>query len=155
MTENNIKKIVSNNCEICAFRNPKPTVTGVIINSDRKVLLSKRTIEPFAGWWDLVGGYMSEKETPEEALRREIKEELGVGCKSLKLLDFFPGEASYKQYKYPVISICYLVELDSENFNLDTSEIGEARWFSAAELPQIAFDSNVKIIEYVKTRGII
>ena len=98
---------------------------------------------------------MNEKETPEEALRREIKEELGVSCKSLKLLDFFPGNATYKHYEYPVISICYLAKLDSENFNLDTSEIGEARWFSAAELPRIAFDSNVKIIEYAKTKRII
>ncbi len=145
----------NNQCEVCAFRNPKPTVTGLIINKDRKILLSKRTIEPFAGWWDLVGGYMSEKETPEEALRREIKEELGVGCTSLKLLDFFPGSASYKHYEYPVLSVCYLVALDSEDFNLDISEVGEVRWFSAAELPQIAFDSNVKIIEYAKTRGII
>lgn len=144
-----------NNCELCAFRNPKPTVTGVIINGDRKLLLSKRTIEPFLGWWDLVGGYMSGGETPEEALKREIKEELGVDCKSLKLLDFFPGVGSYKNYEYPVISIGYLVELDSEKFKLDQSEVGEVKWFSEDELPLIAFDSNVKIIEYVKNRRIV
>ena len=79
-------------CEICAFRNPRATATALIVKNG-KVLLAKRSEEPFKGWWDLIGGYMSEKEMPEQALQREIKEELGVNCAKMSFLDFFPGYA--------------------------------------------------------------
>jgi 8-oxo-dGTP diphosphatase len=144
----------NNQCEICAFQNPKLTVTAVILK-DKNLLLAKRSAAPFKSRWDLIGGYLSENETPEAALRREIKEELGVGCSSLRLIDFFPGTASYKHYEYPVLAIAYWVELDSENFKIDKSEIEELRWFSIDKLPAIAFDSNNKIISYVKTKRII
>ena len=62
-------------CLLCSFENPKLTATAVIIR-DGKMLVAKRNEEPFKGEWDFVGGYVQKNETPEEALRREIREEL-------------------------------------------------------------------------------
>lgn len=140
-------------CEICAFRNPRATVTAVIVK-EKKLLLAKRTEEPFKGWWDLIGGYMHEKEMPEDALKRELKEELGVDS-TLTFLDFFPGYASWKGKDFPILSLVYLAELRSDTV-IPNEEIEELKWFSKAELPQeVAFDSNNNIVHYVKTRGII
>ena|SRR3989344_4789945 len=136
-----------NNCEICAFRNPRATVTAVISNGD-KFLLAKRTEEPFKGWWDMIGGYMSEDETPEEALKREIKEELGVEC-SAKFMHFFPGYAEWKGSEHPILSMAFLVDLDFDKVKVN-EEIAELKWFHINELPEIAFDSNNKIMEYIK-----
>lgn len=105
------------------------------------------------GWWDLIGGYMSEDETPEEALRREIKEELSVGC-SVKFMDFFPGYASWKGADFPVLSLAYLVNLDFAKVK-PNGEIAELKWFPLDSLPPIAFDSNVKIIRYIKLRNLL
>ena len=64
-------------CEICKFNNPKGTATAVVIR-DGKLLVLKRNEEPFKDMWDLPGGYMSQGEMPEDTLRKELMEELGV-----------------------------------------------------------------------------
>ncbi|MDP1719308.1 MAG: NUDIX domain-containing protein [bacterium] len=149
-----IKRLMSKQpCEICAFRNPRATATALIVKG-KKVLLAKRSEEPFKGWWDLIGGYMSEKETPEETLKREIKEELSVDCAKMDLLGFFPGYAEWKGQENPILSIAYLVELASEDFKIN-NELSELRWFSVEDLPEVAFDSNIKIINYAKARRLI
>ncbi|MCI0680116.1 NUDIX hydrolase [bacterium] len=143
-----------NDCEICGFRNPKATVTAVIIK-DGKILLGKRTEEPFKDMWDLIGGYMNEGETPEEAISRELFEELGLRPAEFKLLDFFPGTASWKDKTFPVLSIVFSVVFPHYNFKRN-EENSELRWFSREELPEkIAFDSNNNIIAYVKNNGLI
>ena len=139
-------------CQLCSFRNPKATVTAVIARG-QEILLAKRTEEPFRGSWDLIGGYMNEAETPEEALKRELKEELGVEAK-LKFMDFFPGYASWKGEDFPVLSLAYLAEIDFDKVKTN-HEIAELKWFHIDDLPKVAFDSNEKIVNYVKTRGII
>lgn len=137
------------NCSLCAFRNPRATATAVIARG-REVLLAKRTEEPFKGWWDLIGGYLNEAETPEKALRREIMEELGVECNSVKFMDFFPGYASWKGTEFPILSSAFLVDLDFSKVK-PNKEIAELKWFHLDNLPPIAFDSNEKIINYIKT----
>jgi ADP-ribose pyrophosphatase YjhB (NUDIX family) len=52
-------------------------VDGVYIK-DGKILLLKRSVEPFKGCWHLVGGHVEENETLKEALRREFKEETNL-----------------------------------------------------------------------------
>ncbi|MDO8467208.1 MAG: NUDIX domain-containing protein [bacterium] len=140
-------------CEVCAFRNPRATVTALILK-DKKVLLAKRTQEPFLGWWDLIGGYMSEQEVPEDALRREIKEELSIDCGKMELVGFFPGYAEWKGVSNPILSIVYRTDLSDQKINL-SDEILELKWFSREDLPPVAFDSNNKIIEHAKNRGLI
>ena len=140
------------NCEVCAFRNPRATVTAVIVEN-KKLLLAKRAEEPFKGWWDLIGGYMNEDETPEEALKREIKEELNIDV-SCSFIGHFHGYASWKGEEFPILSLAYLVELN-KSAGTHNEEIVELGWFKKEELPAIAFDSNEKIVDYVKTRGII
>ncbi len=56
---------------------PKPIficVDGILIK-DEKILLLKRNVEPFRGFWHVIGGHVEENETLAAALRREFKEE--------------------------------------------------------------------------------
>jgi 8-oxo-dGTP diphosphatase len=139
---------------LCAFRNPKTTVTAVIIKN-KKILLAKRNEKPFKGMWDLPGGYMNERETPIETLRRELKEEFGVYPLTANLLGFFPGYAFWKKTRFPILSIAFRVKLPSQNLTLN-EENTEVGWFTQKALPEeIAFDSNSNIIAYVKKRRFI
>jgi len=53
----------------------------LLLNSNNQVLLLLRDNKidiPFPGMWDIIGGGVEENESPEQALRREIAEELGI-----------------------------------------------------------------------------
>src|SRR3989338_1209236 len=135
-------------CLLCSFENPKLSATAVVIR-DGKLLVAKRNEEPFKGEWDFVGGYVGKNETPEEALKRELKEELNVESK-LTYLGAFSGNAAYKTYEFPVLSFAYLDEFEG-NITLN-HENSEVSWIPLRELNTIAFDSNQKILAYLKER---
>jgi ADP-ribose pyrophosphatase YjhB (NUDIX family) len=134
-------------CLLCSFENPKPTATAIIIEKE-KLLVVKRVQEPFKGKRDFVGGYLNKDETPEDGLRREIKEELGVDC-LLHYVSTFNGTASYGGYVYPIVNFAYLVQLKGR-IKLDKRENSRVSWVAIKALKTIAFDSNQKILRYVK-----
>jgi ADP-ribose pyrophosphatase YjhB (NUDIX family) len=139
-----------NNCELCSFNNPKATVTAIAIR-DNKVLLLKRNEEPFKGMWDFVGGYMQADELPEEALRREIKEELGVDA-TLTYIKPMYGSAVWKDEAYPILSHFYLVELIGDITLND--ENSDYCWMPLDKLEpsEIAFDSNMMMAKELKLK---
>ena len=59
---------------------------GVLIK-DQKILLLKRSVEPFRGCWHLVGGHVQENETLKEALKREFKEETNLDVEVDEIID--------------------------------------------------------------------
>ncbi|MDI6411913.1 (deoxy)nucleoside triphosphate pyrophosphohydrolase [Streptomyces albus] len=68
-------------------------VAGAIVNGGR-FLAARRTAPPeFAGRWELPGGKVEPGETPQEALVRELREELGVEVETLERI---PGEWELK-----------------------------------------------------------
>ena len=86
-------------CQKCGFifyQNPTPAVLAVI-EKKGKILLTKRAINPYKGYWDLPGGFVEIGQNLEEALAKEIKEELGVEIKSFSFLASFPSQYKIKK----------------------------------------------------------
>lgn len=139
-------------CEICAFKNPKATATAVIIQ-ENKLLILKRNEEPFKGGWDLVGGFMQEKETPEEALKREVEEELGIKNINLTLIKHQAGTHSWKGEEFPILSHVFLAEI-GEEINLNKEENSEYKFVSLKDIrpEDMALDSNKEIVAFVKEK---
>lgn len=133
-------------CELCAFNNPKGTATGIIIKNG-KLLVVVRAEEPFEGMLDLPGGYMQTGETPEQALKRELKEELNIEV-SLTKLGEFPGISKWKNKQFPIISHAFLAETNDEIFC--KKEISDFSFKDINEIKDIAFDSNQAILKWVK-----
>jgi len=78
-------------CPKCGFifwNNPKP-VTSIVISKEGKVLLVRRANEPLKGHWCLPGGFIRFEETPEEAIKRETKEEIGLEPKIGKIVGVY------------------------------------------------------------------
>jgi len=75
-------------CGQTIYSNTKPCASALIIRG-REVLLVRRAITPYKGYWDLPGGFCRYGEHPEEAVRREVEEELGVGIRIIRLFDIF------------------------------------------------------------------
>src|ERR1700678_3321024 len=92
------------------YKHPHPAVTvdGVVFGfdeSDLKLLLIKRKIEPFQGQWALPGGFVHLDEGLEEAVRRELADETGITRLYLEQLYSFGDPA--RDPRERVISIAY------------------------------------------------
>lgn len=141
---------MTRDCELCKFNNPRGTATAIVIR-DGKLLMMKRNQEPFIGTWDLPGGFMSAGETPEETIRREIKEELGTDA-VLDFVGWFPGNHIWKGQEYAILDHAFLAELKGEiTLNEENSEYAW-RDIETIDPSQTALSSNQAILRYVKEK---
>ena len=60
------------------------SAAAVITDDENKVLLLNHVLRPFSGW-GLPGGFLTTGEQPENAIRREIREETGLELEDLKM----------------------------------------------------------------------
>lgn len=135
-------------CSFVNYRNARPTATAIVMHKN-KILLTKRNNMPFMGWWDLPGGFLNRGEHPEDGIRRELKEELGLKVNLKDLLGIYPGTYPSTFEPFHILSVVYVAEPLTKNLRvLDKAELKGFQWFSKKEMPKkIAFDSNQIIIK--------
>lgn len=95
-------------CNFVYFINPAPAVAAIIESPDGRIVLTRRGHEPRAGFLDLPGGFVDMMESAEDAIRREIKEELGIGVGPLKFIGTCPNEYIYNGLSYFTCDLGYL-----------------------------------------------
>src|SRR5256885_7490752 len=107
--------------------------------SELKVLLIERALEPFKGKWALPGGFVRVDETLDEAARRELEEEAGLKDVFLEQLYTF-GEVE-RDPRERVVSVAYyaLVKLSAHE-NKAATDADEAQWFAVSKVSKLAFD---------------
>jgi 8-oxo-dGTP diphosphatase len=114
-----------------------------------RVLLIRRSRDPFAGSWALPGGFVDENEPPEAAARRELAEETGVRAGELRLL-CVAGDPGRDPRGWTV-SVVYLVQVDPAGVRpVAADDAAEVGWFPLDRLPALAFD-HAKILEQART----
>ncbi|OLB07345.1 MAG: hypothetical protein AUH14_03750 [Candidatus Rokubacteria bacterium 13_2_20CM_69_15_1] len=74
-------------CGWTLYGNPVPAAVALITRGGR-LLLTRRARPPYAGTWDLPGGFLEAGERPEACVRRELREELAMGIRQARLVDF-------------------------------------------------------------------
>ena len=98
---------------------------------DGKVFATQRGYGDFKDGWEFPGGKVEAGESPEDALRREIREELETEISVGHLIDTV-------EYDYPAFHLsmrCYACSIVSGNLHLVEHE--SARWLSAAMLHSV------------------
>ena len=88
------------------YANPALTVDAVWIHRGR-VLLVRRGHPPFQGMWALPGGFVEQRETVEEAVVRELKEETGLVARPWKLVGVYSGPD--RDPRKPTTSVTFLM----------------------------------------------
>lgn len=106
-------------------------VVAAIIVKDNKIFATQRGYGDFKGGWEFPGGKIEENETPEEALKREILEELNVHINVDKY--FYTVEFDYP--KFHLLMQCYICSLLDENIEL--IEHSAAKWLTINELETV------------------
>jgi 8-oxo-dGTP diphosphatase len=102
-----------------------------IVTRRGSVLLTRRAHAPSAGLWDLPGGFLEAGETPEEALRRELREELGVELRYARLVGFEPDR--YGPDGFPTLTAVYRTGLVPGPMRC-ADDVSEVRW-TGSRLP--------------------
>ena len=103
-------------CEECHFNyyiNSSAAVACLIFDESGKLLLTQRAIEPAKGMLDLPGGFVEPMETAEEAVKREILEELGLKVVKTTYLVSFPNEYIFSGFSVFTIDLAYLCLVDN------------------------------------------
>ena len=119
-------------CSACGFvgyANPVPAAEAVCFDSDGRVLLGRRAIDPGAGLWDLPGGFLDENELPLDALRREVREETGLELDRPEFLGFWLEPYDGRV----VLCLTWIAEVAGPGNAAD--DLSELRWFDPDDLP--------------------
>lgn len=129
-------------CGWVNYENPYPCVAAVVRRS-KKILLVQRGVPPYKGKWSLPTGFMEIEETPDGACLRELKEETNLNGKILHLIGVYTQKS--KMYKN-VLLVAYKVKAESKD-PAPGDDTTNAKFFSLTNLPEIPFESHIKIIK--------
>ena len=106
-------------------------VVAAIIIKDGEVFATQRGYGEFKGWWEFPGGKMEPGESPQEALKREIREELDAEVEVRELLETV-------EWDYPNFHLtmhCFICSLTSESMHLNEHEA--ATWLTKETLHSV------------------
>jgi 8-oxo-dGTP diphosphatase len=126
-------------------------VVAAIIIKDRKAFAVQRGYGDYKGWWEFPGGKIEPKESPEDALRREIREELDA---EIRIERYF----TTVEHDYPAFHLsmhCYLCTFD-ENAAPVLREHLSYKWLGGREVHSVKWlDADIPVIEKMRLEGIL
>lgn len=82
-------------------------------------------------YWTLPGGGVRKSETPVQAVRREVKEELDISLNTVSQIGEYKSTAEYKK---DTVYLFY-TKVSKRRYIKNKSEVSNAKWFSKANLP--------------------
>ena len=122
-------------------------VVAAIIRKDDKIFATQRGYGDFKDWWEFPGGKMEVGESPEEALRREILEELSTEI----CVDEYICTIEYDYPKFHLTMHCYFCSLVTEALHLNEHEA--ARWLAKNELDRVKWlPADVLVVNEINKR---
>lgn len=114
-------------------------------NGEAVIFATQRGYGDFKGGWEFPGGKIEEGETPQEALKREIMEELETEITVGELIDTI-------EYDYPTFHLsmdCFWAEIVSGNLILKEHEA--AKWLNKKELDSVDWlPADITLIEKIR-----
>jgi 8-oxo-dGTP diphosphatase len=126
------KRLECGACGFVAYANPVPAACAVCLDDAGRILLTRRAFEPYAGMWDLPGGFLEEREHPLDALRRELLEETGLEVEQVEWFGAFLVPYDGRT----VLNLVWTARVAAGEPHAadDVSELG---WFARDELPPL------------------
>ena len=127
--KNNPKFLVAADCIIFGFK-----------DKELHVLLTRRPVEPMANEWSLMGGFVDEDESLEDAAKKVLfryTQQEGIYMEQVNAYGDVDRDAGGR-----VISVAFFALVKLEEFDTSLAQRFDARWTNIKELPQLVFDHN-------------
>ena len=115
-------------------------VAAIIHDDEGRFFATQRGYGDFKDWWEFPGGKMEAGETPEEALKREIREELSTEISVDELL----CTVEYDYPKFHLTMHCFLCSLLTDALHLNEHEA--AKWLTHEELDSVKWLPADKVV---------
>ena len=120
-------------------------VVAAVIKDNDRIFATARGYGEYKGWWEFPGGKIEQGETPQQALIREIKEELDTEIRVGELIDTI-------EYDYPTFHLsmdCFWAEVVAGNLVL--KEAAAAKWLTKETLDSVEWlPADITLIDKIK-----
>jgi NAD+ diphosphatase len=133
---NTLRKVtweMAMHCDKCSHR-VYPRVSPCIIvaiHDDRRILLAQGVRQKGAGFYSTLAGFVESAENLEQAVHREVFEEVGVKVKDVEYFGSQPWPFPHS------LMVGYIAKFDSGDIRIDEKEIIDAQWFDIDDLPVV------------------
>lgn len=148
-------KCTAADCGYSHYFSPNAAVGSIIADADGRVLLITRAKDPGKGKFGMPGGFVDPGESLEEALRREVLEEINLKTISIEYLASFPNSYAFRGVVFPVTDAFFVCKVES--FDPIAPQEGEVSDYhflqlTETELDKMAFESNRLALELYLSR---
>lgn len=145
------QKVKAMCCKVCGFVmyvNPSAAVAAFIVNQKGELLVCTRANDPEKGKYDLPGGFVDESESAEQAVQREIMEELGMKVDAGKYLFSVPNDYLYSGWTIPTLDIFFLFEVNDDFIPVPADDVKECAFmaFDQIDVEKFGFKSMRKAL---------
>jgi mutator protein MutT len=135
----NEKSKICTKCGFCFYLNPSSAVAAFIVNDKNELLVCRRGKNPAKGMLDLPGGFVDKGETAEQALVREIKEELNLFAENLIYLYSLPNSYRYSNFDIPTLDMFYLCSVNDFSTLQANDDVSETFFINIKNLKKEDF----------------
>ena len=140
--QNNEKSKRCNSCNFVYYMNPSAAVAAFITNESGELLVCVRGKDPEKGTFDLPGGFVDEKESAEQAVNREIGEELHAKVVEVNYLFSLPNDYLYSGLTIPTLDMFFDCKLDDTKNLQPSDDVEDCFFIPLSELKPELFGLN-------------
>ena len=139
---NNEKSKRCGECGFVFYLNPSAACAAFIRNEDGDLLVCRRAKEPAKGTLDLPGGFTDYNETVEQAVAREVKEELGGEVVKTSYLFSLPNDYMYSEMNIPTMDMFFECKLADYSRLTPADDVEEYFFLPVREINPSLFGLN-------------
>ncbi len=121
-------------CGLVHYAASAPAVAALVLDDAGRVLLGQRAVEPDAGRWDALGGFLDEGEDPTAGLRRELAEEAGVEIEVGRYVGAFVDRYGDDSDATSVLNLVWEARI-VQGTPVPADDVAELGWFARDALP--------------------
>lgn len=143
------KSFLCGQCDFLLYINAAGAVAALILDSENRLLFVRRALEPHKGTLDLPGGFIDMGESAEQALEREIEEELNLKVHNYEFYRSFPNQYTLRGYTYHTVDLFFKVFVDDFSSLKAGDDAAELKFIPVQQvkLQEIGLDSIRQVVK--------